>query len=166
MINGYTMRTLLKNMDSIVACVTDRGFKNIRLFEPLDRAGKDKLNFIVGSANEELSIYDKARLILELSKLLQIPDDELLLVIEDNLNPQAAERVIGEQVSFSENNTLAILEFFNHQFNAQLNEENKDESFKFDINEVIELMRGTKMGATQEATEQDIHISPRKGYVA
>jgi hypothetical protein len=166
MINGHTLKNLLKNIDSIHTLVTNRGFKNIRLFEPLDRAEENELNFIVAFANETLSIYDKARLKLELCKFLQILDNELLLVVEDNLNPQAAELVVGEQVSISENNTLAILEFFNHHFNMQLSQENKDESFKFDISEVIELMRGTMLPTSQEIAEQDIKISPRKGYVA
>ncbi|MGB6977396.1 MAG: hypothetical protein WBE18_08105 [Gammaproteobacteria bacterium] len=127
------MRNLHRNIDDITTLVINRGFKNIRLFEPLDRAGENSLNFIVISVNEALSIYDKARLKLELCKLLQIPDNELLLVVEDNLNPQAAERLIGRQVPISVNNILPILDFFNNHFNAQINQENEDESFTLQL---------------------------------
>lgn len=121
MFNKETLARLIDHIDTINKMTEQRGFCNIRLFIPKVISEAGKLHFLVEVKGKEVSIFDKARLKMDIAELLNYKD--IIIETEHGFTAEGKERIIGEQIAISETNEQVIKEFFNEKLIAQLSQD-------------------------------------------
>lgn len=123
MLNEETIKLLTGNISEIIKTTTLNGFTNLRLFQPLIASESLSLHFLVKIEKGDVSLFDKARLKLNLVKILNY--DDIIILTENELNSEAKAKIIGPQLTICPANISAIQLFFAEKLQPSTNSANQ-----------------------------------------
>lgn len=106
MFNQETLKKLINESDKIFILVTKMGFSNLRLFKSKNKIYMDKLHFLVTVVNPDISLFDIAKLKIELAQFLNLKPEDLIILTDGSLAHPS--EIIEKQFAITKENINEI----------------------------------------------------------
>lgn len=110
MLTEKIIEDFIKSIPTILDKASEIGFSHLRIFKPLMQSEQDKLHFLVKKEDENIDLFDIAKLELYIANTLHY-DEKIIVLTENELDQQGKEKIIGSVMPIYLNNIQEIADF-------------------------------------------------------